>query len=257
MKARVIGQKMDPVVLRNLIFSSQFPILNQQWFDLITSFIEDREMVTKTDTGVYEMGFGKKQIAFLYSMMQCFPLGEFHEMKPHQVFIQRTGLGSANGTSKVYEIPPESHLRFILNFRETEGKHQVALKSKIGPGGVVYTTQSYATVLQRNLSAIEISSGKDLMDTRRETCNSYFVVVDMWCPTMVIMKVVNNTAGVRPIDFDKVINKPGAKKIIEGVVGSMDRGEMDMSTGMEMIKKIVAQQAGSSTESNVARLDDM
>jgi hypothetical protein len=236
-----VVQKVDLTMLKSMFFSSQFPVCSGlNCYEAIDKFVQNEQFVTKVDKGIYDVGFGKQQLSFIHSLMMGFDMGEFHKMVPYQITIQRTGLSS--GGSRTYENPPDNHLRFILNYREQEGKFQVAIKSRIGPGGIIYTSQSYATVLQRNLSTVEISSSKELMETRRETCNSYFIIADMRCPTSVIMQVVNKTAGARPIDFDKVMNKPGVKKVIDGIMETVDKGGLDMETGMEMVKKIISQQ---------------
>lgn len=258
MKAVRIGQKVDTSKLAALFFSSQFPITSpsESIYSRIDEMVKNDSYVTKIHQGLYEVGFGDEQMSFIHEMMKSFSLEDFNKMMPIKIIIQRTGLTS--GSLHKHDQVPSGCVRFIMNYREEEGKKQVGLKLMIGPGGMIYTSRSYATVLQRNFSSVEISSGKDLLDTRRETCNSYFVIVDMQAPTMLIMKIVDNTAGVHPIDFDKLEqkmkNNPNLRKVVNGIVSSVDSNETAPADAMQMIQKIMSQQSVSQTNGDVADL---
>lgn len=272
-RVQQIGQRVDTALLSRIFFGNQFPVSTPayEYYEEIEKFVKDEAMVNrilvpttneqvKYEPGVYEVGFEKKQLGFIQSLMQTFELEEFSKMKPAQIFIQKTGLGRADSFEKTYGICPSNCVRFVLNYRSPDTSGQVGFAvrmgvddSKLTPPGIIYTKDSFATVLQRNYSALTISSGKSLMGSRnRESAVSYFVIADLYAPAMLIMKIVNTTAGVKPVDFNKVMDKPGVKKIVDGIIGSVDSGKLDMESATEMIKKIVSQK---SKEDEVVSVD--
>jgi hypothetical protein len=274
MRTRQIGQKIDTNMLASVFYGSQFPVTlpTERCYDAIDTFVRNEKMVTRVEgkPGMYEVGFEKEQLSFLKTLMESFEMEEFQKMKPARIMIQKTGIVSANDVTQSYPLPPSNCVRFVLNYHKEGEKKQVGFGARMGasdeklsPTGVLYTTRSFATVLQRNYSALEISSGRNLVDTRREAAISYFVIADLYAPAMLIMKIVNNTAGMKPIDFDKALAKPGVKNIVDGIMGSVDKGSMDMGTAMELVKKVISQNKGNAGEAaavaapNIADVDDM
>lgn len=253
MQTRKIGETVDTNLLSGVFYGNQFPVTMpaEKQYEAIEKFVNDETMVTKDDSciGVYEVGFEKQQLRFIQSLMESFDMEEFSKMKPSRIMIQKTGIGRADNTDKEYGICPSNCVRFVLNYRKPDARGQVGFvvrvgtdDSKLSPPGVLYTSRPFATVLQRNYSALKISSGKHLMNSHgRECAQSFFIIADLYAPSMLIMKIVNNTAGVKPIDFNKLLSTPAIKNVVTGITNSVSEGKMDMDTGMEMIKKIMAQ----------------
>jgi len=225
----------------------------EKQYEAIEKFTHDETMVTKDDSyvGVYEVGFEERQLNFIHSLMESFDMEEFSKMKPARIMIQKTGIGRADNTDKEYGICASNCVRFVMNYRKPDARGQVGFVVRVGvddtklsPPGVLYTSRPFATVLQRNYSALTISSGKNLTNSHgRECAMSYFVIADLYAPSMLIMKIVNNTAGVKPIDFDKLLSTPAIKNVVTGITNSVSEGKMDMDTGMEMIRKIMTQKS--------------
>jgi len=258
---RQIGQRVDTNLLSAVFYGNQFPVNSppEHYYDALEKFVQDDTMVSKIDTGVYEVGFEKEQLNMLSALMQNFDMEEFSKMRPHRIVIQKTGISRADSDVKEYGICPSSCVRIIMNYRKADARGHVGFAvrmgtddSKLTPPGTLYTTLPFATVLQRNYSALQISSGKTLMNTRnRECASSFFVIADLYAPAMLLMKVVNNTAGVKPFDFDKIMAKPGVKGVVDKLMTSVDKGEMDMGTAMEMVKKIMSQKSDATQEEGV------
>lgn len=243
-----VVEKMDTEMISKVFYGNQFPVTMpaEEQYDLIENFVNDENMVTKIETGVYQVGFNKKQLNFLKYLMKSFDMTDADKMRPYRIFIQKTGICKADNTTYNHVTVPGNCVRIAMNYRKRDTKGRVAFSISLGTDteklsvpGTLFASRSFATVLQRNYSTLSISSGKALMGTRAESAQSYFVIADFYAPAKLIMEIVNNTAGANPIQFEKFLNNPSNKGMIDKVANTVTGGNLNMSEATQLLSKVL------------------